>query len=317
LPDETVASSFSHADGRIRVTWKEGNPAPVKLWSRTPAVYLNGLIYVAKHGDTCKIFVFNPIENLWQRSIKTRCCFFSLVTIHDRLIIVGGVIRAAWYSTRMQVTNKMFVLDTNTNQWEKYNQMERPRANATAVSHEDMLIITGGCIMNTCMPLSSTELLDTNTNQWFMCANLPQAHYYLQSVIIGNSLYLLGGGCDSPATYTASLDTLSKHHIIWESIQDAPSCQSGVTSIFGTDLLVIGGHNRVSHTSNMYTFNNATHSWKVVSKIPEARSSPCVTATSDNVIVVIGGMKDNKTGQKGKATNTVWIGSVDNHRDSS
>ncbi|XP_065896714.1 uncharacterized protein [Dysidea avara] len=320
FPGETMTNSpSSHTDKPIKITWKEGAPAPVKLWSCTPAVYLNGLVYVAGYGGTsstaCKIYVFDPVKNLWQHAIKIQCCFFALVTIHDRLLTVGGVIKAAWYSTRMQTTNKLFILNKKASQWKEYSQMGRSRANATAIGHEDMLIITGGCNMhhNTYKALSSTELLDTITNQWFSCANLPQAHYYLQSVTVGDYIYLLGGVSpdgDSPAVYTASLETLSQHHIIWKSTEATPCCQSGATSINGSELLVIGGHNKVYRSSNMYKYDNTTHSWKVISQIPEARSSPCVTTTSDNVIVVIGGMEDNKTKQEGKATNTVWIGSL-------
>ena len=41
--------------------------------------------------------------------------------------------------------------------------------------------------------LSSTELFDSTNGQWFNCSDLPHLLYWLQSVIIGNILYMLGG----------------------------------------------------------------------------------------------------------------------------
>jgi len=243
-----------------------------------------------------------------------------LVAIHDKLLTVGGVIRAPWYIARMQTTNKLFVFDKKSNQWKKYNQMHTPRANATSVSYEDKLIITGGCDMChvTCNKiLSNTELLDTSLNQWFTtCSDLPQAHYYLQPVVVGNLLYLLGGvnqDGNSSVVYTASLDTLSQHRLNWKATQDTPCFQSGAANLHETSLLVVGGYNRVYCTSNVYAYEDTTHSWKVTSQIPGAIGLPCVATTKDNVIVVIGGKQGDKTKQNGRPTNSVWIGSLDSN----
>ena len=116
---------------------------------------------------------------------------------------------------------------------------------------------------------------------------------------------------NSPAVFTASLDTLSECQLNWKPMHDTTWHRSGVASMSGTGLLVIGGCDRHYRTSNMYSFDNTTHSWKVISQIPEARSSLCVATINNNVIVVIGGKKNYKTKQEGKATNTVWFGSLD------
>ena len=162
----------------------------MKLCSRT-SVYLNGVIYVAGYGGRRStafiIYSFNPAKNLWQPSIKTQHCLFSLTTIQEKLVIVGGACKVPWYSFNPKATNQLFVFDAELSKWQEYSQMSISRALATAVSHGDMLIVTGGHSLCNKI-LSSTEVLNTTTNQWFTCGDLPQPHYRLQSAIVNGQL---------------------------------------------------------------------------------------------------------------------------------
>ena len=57
------------------------------------------------------------------------------------------------------------------------------KSHATATGHQGMLIITGGKDDkgNT---LSTTELFDSYNGQWYVPNDLPQPHFWLQSVIV-------------------------------------------------------------------------------------------------------------------------------------
>ena len=172
-----------------------------------------------------------------------------------------------------------------------------------------MLIITGGegDKYNT---LSSTELFDSNNGQWYICSDLPQPHYCLQSVIVDNILYLLGGwnkDGDSLAVFTAQLDTLSRHQLNWKTYQDTPCRQSAPVSVHGTHLLIVGGYkwtgDKGTTTSDVYKLNKISHSWEAIGHIPSAREAAAAVSTAEKVIV-IGGRND-----KYELTNIVWIGS--------
>ena len=174
-----------------------------------------------------------------------------------------------------------------------------------------MLIITGGWDVkwNT---LSSTELFDSNNGQWYICSDLPLPHYSLQSVIVNNILYLLGGlnkdGKASTAVFTASLDTLSRHQLNWKAYQDTPCCQSAPVSVHGTHLLIVGGYKRTglcTKTTTIYKLNKISHSWEAMGHTPLARSSAAAVSTGDKIIV-IGGVNDKRS-----VTNTVWTGSCE------
>ena len=147
-----------------------------------------------------------------------------------------------------------------------------------------------------------------------MTNDLPQPHSWLRSVIVDNILYLLGGvnkdGNYSPVVFTAPLDTLSRHQLKWDTLQDTPWCCSAPVSVYGTHLLIVGGVKKIGDkytcTSDVYKLNKVSHSWEAIGHIPSAISSSAAVSTADNRVIVIGGLND-----KGEYTNTVWIGSCD------
>ena len=190
-------------------------------------------------------------------------------------------------------------------------KMIMARSCATATGHQGMLIITGGWD-DEGKRLSSTELFDSNNGQWYKCSDLPQPHSSLQSVIVDNTLYLLSGtdkyGFYSTAVFTAPLDNLSTHQLKWNTHQDTPWCASAPVSVNGTHLLIVGGYKRSGGkvTSDIHKLNKVSHSWEAIGHIPSARYSAAAVSTTDNRVIVIGGLNDKR-----EVTNTVWIGSCE------
>ena len=292
----------------MNIKWEEGAPVPVGCHGHT-AVWLNGVVYVGggivniTRGSLFNINCYDPVNNSWSSPINTLYCYFALTTLNNRLIIAGGQKGGI-------KSNQIFTLEAG--QLKNYTKMITARSYAAAAGYQRMLIITGGRDANRKI-LSSTELFDTNNGQWYKCDDLPQPHIWLHSVIVDNILYLLGGmnkGVDSPAVFTAPLDTLSRHQLKWSTNQDSPWCHSAPVSVNGTHLLIVGGKKEIgyefTHTSNIYKLNKVTHSWEAIGNIPSARSATAAVSTADNRVIVIGGAND-----KGERTNTVWIGSCE------
>ena len=279
------------------------------------AVWLNGLVYVSGGYLTInmasyKIDCYDPVNNLWNCRINTPYCHFAMTTLNNHLIIAGGVDKS------LKTTNQILTMDTVQTELKNYTKMITARASATASGYQGMLIVTGGWgDKGKAFALSSTEIFDSRNTQWFKCSNLPQPHYWLQSVIVDNILYLLGGtskdGHPSPAVFTAQLDTLSRHQLKWNTHQDTPWCRSAPVSVHGTHLLIIGGCKMIgiAHkcTTEVYKLNKVTHSWEAIGHIPLARCSSAAVSIADNRVIVIGGCMD----YEGEITNTVWIGSSD------
>ena len=294
----------------MNIKWKEGAPAPVTCCGHT-AVWLNGLVYVGAgfeigSKEIYTINCYDPVSNSWSTPINTPYCLFAMTTLNNKLVIAGGQDR------RNAITNQ--VLTADAGQLRNYSQVITARSRAVAVGHQGMLIITGSQD-NKGKSLSSTELFDSDNGKWYLCSDLPQPHYLLQSVMVEDNLYLLGGLNkddidDSPTVFTTPLNTLSEHQLKWNTQQDTPWCCSAPVSVNGTHLLIVGGSQKIGYeyarTSDIYKFNKVIQTWKVIGHIPSARSLLAAISTTDNRVIVIGGVNDNR-----EVTNTVWIGSCE------
>ena len=286
----------------MNIKWEKGAPAPVGRCVHT-AVWLNGLVYVGGGIETGTkasyiINCYDPVTNSWNFSINTPFYRFAMTTVNNELLIAGGKDKSA------KTTNQVLF-----GQLKKYTKMITARSAGVAAGHQGMLIITGG-EDDKGKTLSSTELFDSNSGQWYMCSDLPQPHYLLRAVIVDNVLYVFGGvdKDDSPAVFSAPLNTLSRHQLKWSTNQDTPWCRSAPVSVNGTHLLIVGGRSNIEHKtiSDIYKLNKVTHSWKAIGHIPSARYSSAAVSIADNRVIVIGGVDD-----KGEVTNTVWIGSCE------
>ena len=286
-------------NGPVNIKWEEGAPAPLSCYRHT-AVWLNGVVYVGgglEPGwkDSYTINCYDPIGNSWSPLINTPYCSFAMTTLNNKLLIVGG------RNKSVKRTNQILTLDAG--QLKNYAKMITARSVATAAGHQGTLIIAGGYNEKD-KRIASTELFDSNNGSWYICNNLPQPHSHLQSVIVDDTLYLLGGynkdGIPSSAVFTASLDLLSRHQIKWKIDQDTPWCCSVPVSVQGKQLLIVGG----KCTSHVYKFNKVNHSWETIGYIPSARDSSAAVSTADNRVIVIGGVNNNE-----EFTSTVWIGS--------
>ena len=287
----------------MNIKWEEGVPAPVGRADHT-AVWLNGLVYVGGGYEagvgSYTINCYDPIKNSWISTINTPYCLFAMTKLNNKLLIAGG-----WDKSHT-VTDQ--VLTTDDGQLKNYTKMTTARSRTTAAGHQGMLIITGGWD-DKYKTLSSTELFDSTNGQWYTCSDLPKPYYGLRSVIVDNILYLLGGYNEdqhSPVVFTAPLDNLSRHQLKWNTHQDTPWYQSTPLSINGTQLLLVGGRKWSTYTSDVHKLNKVSHIWEAIGNIPSARYSSAAVSTADNRVIVIGGYND-----KGKKTNTVWIGSCE------
>ena len=273
------------------------------------AVWLNGLVYVgggieAGWKPSYIINCYDPVNNSWSSSINTACCSFAMTTLNNKLVTAGGL------DSSYKKTTQVLILDAG--QLKNYTKMVTGRSQATAAGYQGMLIITGGRD-DKGKRLSSTELFDSNNGQWYKCSELPQPHSEIQSVIVDNVLYTLGGfndGYESPAVFTAPLDTLSTHQLKWNTHQDTPRCLSAPVSVNGTHLLIVGGFKSTggknTFTCDINKLNKVSHNWEAIGHIPSGRRRPGAVGTADNRVIVIGGRND-----KGEVTNTVWIGSCE------
>lgn len=294
------------------ILWEDGTTMPVKRAFHT-AVWLNELVYLGGGYEpdlrpSYRIDIYNPVDDSWGLPISSPQSLFAMATVDNHLIIVGGE-DLTW-----KITNKLLVLDGG--QLKEYSTLRAPRKLATAFSHHKMLIMVGGEDERH-IKLSSTELFDISTKQWFTCSDLPQPYYWLQPVILGNAVYLLGGldqdGNHSTAVFAASLESLSSHQLRWTS--NTPNtlwCSCAPVIINSDRLIVVGGlkktnettkKNKIKLTTNIYSLNRVAHNWEAIGDIPLTRHA-LAGVSLDNRIIVFGGNDDTT-----QCTGNVWISS--------
>ena len=300
LNESTIPDLLS---GPVNIKWEEGAPAPVASAGHTAVLY-NGAIYVG--GGVCdddddhKINSYHPDTNKWDDAINTPYIGFAMTVLVDKLIIVGGAVMDLG-----ELTNKLLTLKGG--HWEDYSQMPTARWQASAVSHQSMMIVMGG--NNGKHRLSTTELLDSTTGQWFKCNDLPQPLATLQSVIVGGLLYAMGGGNandDSKAVYAAPLHALSNHQLQWQQLVDTPWKASAAVSVNNKYLLAVGG-DAVHDTVCVLKAEKAgsvitTTSWESIGILPKVCYWTSAVSLG-NQIIIIGGYDEKCDKQK-----TVTIG---------
>ena len=287
----------------VNIKWEEGAPLPFATAAHT-AVSFNEAIYVGggscdNEDDMCRINIYHPDTNKWDDAIDTPHNFFALTVLVDKLIIVGGI-----SSVTDDITNKLLVLEHG--QWKDYTQMPTARMLLSVVSHQSLMIVMGG--MNTEHALITTELLDSTTGLWFTCDDLPQPLAGLQSIIVGDTLYILGGAGDgrySKAVYAAPLDALSSHQIKWQRLADTPWGASAAVSLNNKYLLALGGnavHDTVCILKREKGSMISSTSWESIGSLPTIHYGTSAVSLA-NQIIVSGGIDEKNCDHK-----TVTIG---------
>ena len=302
LNESTIPDLLS---GSVDIKWEEGAPAPVATACHTAVLY-NGAFYMGggvcddDDDDDYKINIYHPDTNKWDDAIDSPHLVFAMTVLVDKLIIVGGLVRES-----LKVTNKLLTLQGS--QWEDYSQMPTARWDASAVSHQSMMIVMGGKDDDD-HKLSTTELLDSTTGQWFKCNDLSRPISGLQSVIVGDILNTFGGADadgDSKAVYAAPLHTLSNYQLQWQQLADTPWKGSAAVSVNNKYLLAVGGdveHDTVCVLKIEKGSMLTSTSWESIGTLPKVHY--WTTAVSLGNQIIVGGGLD----EEGDKHKTVTIG---------
>jgi len=292
--------------GSVNIKWDEGALAPVFSVFHT-AVWYNNAVYIgggtggtgtSHHLDGgCRIDIFHPTTNKWDNPIDTPQSLFGLTVLADKLLIVGG------FSTATDKPTKKVVI-LQEGEWKDYTEMSTKRYCAVAVSYQTMMIVMGGKSKQDKL-CSITELMDDSTGQWSQCNDLPYPCAQLQSVVLKDTLYIIGGEIEPPpeatevqhstAVHVASLNTLASHQLKWQQLANVPHPQSSTVVLHDKYLLTVGGtasHNTVAVLKS--DEDPSTTSWKSIGSLPMTQTFPAVVSIN-NQVITIGGIEGSSS----------------------
>ena len=155
--------------------------------------------------------------------------------------------------------------------------------------------------------LTSVEVLNTDTKQWFAGPPIPIAWTQMQTAIVGDMCYLMGGYIEGPAptnkVYSVSLSALiswitSDNSVkitkTWKEIPQLQVKCAAPLSIYGS-LLAVGGVNKDDKVvSALHLYQPDAGQWVKVADMPTPRHDCTSVMITDEELLVTGGCHDDR-----------------------
>ena len=200
--------------------------------------------------------------------------------------------------------------------------MPTRRVCPAVISHDNLLLVTGGVAEDASTILNTTDVLDLTTMKWSTPKglNLPVPLMWHHLALCGEYLYLVGGikvfseqedsssseDSKSPnsqawgAKWSDVKQSTAPQHSqpqksasVWTQIADLPTLRPTTVSCGGTLYSVGGANTSVELCKGVYTYIPARNQWVSVGDMSVGRCVHCAVPLSSNTIFVAGGMSEN------------------------
>jgi len=241
---------------QARLQWKRCADAPVGMVG-AQAVVMGEKVYVGggdteKWDDKFQFFEYTITRDEWSCLPPHHVCFFAMAQFTGHLITVGGGISSG-------ATGKLYHFKEESQEWEEFlKPMPTARFGLSVATTQSTIIASGGATGfkdGKPVPCATVEVYSSETSQWYTADPLPAPYFWMSSVTIANTCYLLGGSdADNktvPTILYASLTSLvqkatspthqsASHTTVWKTLPDTPLKLSTAASLSG-NLLAMGG----------------------------------------------------------------------------
>ena len=249
-----------------------------------------GLTSLESEGDAARLYIHTPTTDTWSH-INTPVYYFSLITYHSQLVLVGGREFVREYKIG-PVTNKLWTLNEQDQWRETLPPMTRKRDSASAVEFADNILVAGGMDDNG-RNVNIVEIY--NGHHWAEAQCLPKPCSDMKSTILNGHWYRMGGEGQGKEVYYASLDSLvascrpsvKSLPSVWKRLPDVPHALSS-TAVVGNRLIAVGGEDL---SSSIHAYSPHTQSWVHVGDMPIRLESTCTAVLPTGDLMVIGGFR--------------------------
>lgn len=317
-----VSGDVQRRSSTIKIRWTKGRRAPCKMSAPIAAALHANTVYVKPPGNL--IYAYSEATLTWSKLIRCPASDCPLVIVGYLLTLIGGC-------DNDHCINKLFCLteEGSARRWsEEFPPMPTKRYGTTALCAGIALIVAGG-VGEGGSVLTVVEVLNTESYQWSTASKLPEPLQNSLTTVCDGQIYILGGEDKefkpTNSVYTCKLtallkstnqksaavrlkDTLRRSNKarVWSRTADVPVVYPSCAFLHGC-LLAVGGRDAEQNpTSTIHAYISTTDSWEAISHMTTPRYSCFSTVTSDNQLLVVGGIID-KVQTK---TDVVEIGSV-------
>ena len=266
------------------------------------SVQVQGTLYVGGGvgiGDNDYIVMAYDISaGKWAMFPPHSTRYFAMTAINNHLVLVGG-------QGRDGVRRKVLrVWSEDSKKWtHPYPDMITPRYSCSAVVYNQYLVVAGGKegVGDSCR-LSSVEVMNTDTKQCYAGPPTPTAWSSMQTAIVGDTCYFMGGFTEGGyiySVYSVSLpvlvsqlnsDSSAKDTQTWKELPQLPVTRATPLSISGS-LLVVGGVDKDRKAvSALHLYQPDAGQWVKVADTPTPRLAHTCIMITDKELLVAGGL---------------------------
>ena len=282
---------------------------PMGALSLAAAIH-NSKVYISAlcddETDEDCIFVYSTNEHKWNvLEAPKQNTVSAIAVVNKHVTLIGGVDEEA-----DKFTNTSSTWYEEEGRWKQVlPPMSTGRVNPAVISHDNLLLVTGGAAEDEATLLNTTDVLDLATMKWTTPEglNLPVSLWWHHLALCGEYLYLVGGAAAFPwqsaedansqawrAKWSDVKQTAAPQHSqpqrgVWTRIADPPTLFPTAVSCGGT-LYAVGGRTRdKTPISTVYTYITARDQWVSVGDTSVGRYLHCAVPLSDSTIFVAGG----------------------------
>ena len=274
--------------GPIKLTWRQGQPAPEVMASQYGAA--------VGHGSTAYFSRYNTVysctvpENKWTKLPECKHESFAMAVFNDTLTTIGGM------DHHGAAANTLLTLSGSS--WEEIlPPMPTKRVLPAAANTSTHLVVAGGSQSRFGQdPVATVEVLNTETLQWSTAISLPETVSFPQMTTCGGHIYLANSGNKVFSSYKEDLlkSTISSDGgSVWTRLANIPAPQMSTLATLRGRVLAIGGRDGGNPTGAIHCYDVATDSWSFMGEVPSPRYLALTAVLPSNELVVVGGVDTN------------------------
>ena len=301
----------------VSFEWKKESEMPAAVSRTSSPVVVNGKVYF--EANTLIIYEYTSDSHSWIELPRPPGYMYGITALSKKLALIGDKAVSIWSS--------------ETKKWTKYNNAGIPTARTcpAVTGYEHYVIVAGGVPERNIQSTTAVEILDTTSGKWYAAPPMPYNGLEIQSVIIGQYLYLhlrLRGALtlsksmlrvSLPILLSNAMSGRNRDASVWEKLPSLPFCR-GAPFCIGNMLLTAGGTPSGSAgtamsalkiksykvVTDIHLFNPHTNQWVKVGDLPKPYFNFSCIYISPGKILVTGGEID--LGKYSSAVHTATIG---------
>ena len=274
-------------------------------------LYISAL-FKDTHGKTNgNVLVYSTNEHKWS-TLPVPQTRSAIAVISNHITLIGG-----HDVSSSKVHKALFTWYEEEGQWKQVlPPMPTGRSFPAVISHDNLLLVTGGVAEDFSTVLNSADVLDLATMKWTTPEALklpvPLRCHFL--VLCGDYIYLVGGIKTYPlkslddynskawrAKWSDVKQTTASQHSqprmsVWTQIADPPNPLPAAVSCAGT-LYTVGGYIYTEGDKTLrgvYAYDTTRNQWVSVGDMSVGRCHHCAVPLSSASIFVAGGVVLNE-----------------------